>query len=177
MQNILICIATNKFFNGKYIKQLCSEIDDDVNCYVIVGYWWEIGLFDKDYFCFSRDDCIVGDFSKYVESLDLKRGVFLDSKLVEDCEKFIYEALMIQRRFEYKYPYFMSNDLKKHAQLVVEQIDFWNSFIEQRGINRVILSDVPHDNYEYIIYKLCEIKRIDTHIIKNVFKTNNYFLL
>lgn len=173
--NILICRGTIKSIKPEHIKKI-QRITKSSSTYVVVGYKNQMSYYEDDSYCFDRIDCIKGNYDQYVESLDLTVDA-VDYDILHKMKPQILDSMMMQRRFEERTMLRFDKSIKSHYQITLNQMMFWNSFLEQKRIKYVIFSDVAHEAYDNIIFMLCKIKNIRTYIYRFFFKTDRYFLI
>lgn len=173
--HLLVSRGTIETITPAYIDKL-RRSETVSSCNVIVGYRSQLSQYADKADCIVREDCILGNYQNYQKEL----GIVLqpvDKKLIDEIKPVFFDVMMMQRRFEDRAFLRISKRLEDHYQLALRQLLFWNSFLDQRKIDLVILSDVPHEAYDNMIYGLCRVKGIQVILYRYFFKTNRYFIM
>lgn len=93
---------------------------------------------------------------RYEEAYDLNDCIPLSAELLEALSPYEPMALkMLMRITE-----FDIFDFEEAKRLYIKHVRFWNHMLEERNINFVILTGVPHHTHDYVIHALAQIKRI-----------------
>ena len=83
----------------------------------------------------------------------------LDRELLEKlapCESIVLKML---DRLE---PHIGKLDYGKRKDLFLKHVRYWSHIINRHKISHFISANIPHENYDYVIYCLCKLKNIKT---------------
>lgn len=174
-KNILITRGTINKITPTFVEVL-KKACQTVECYTVIGYDNQIGLFKDNSYCIKRTDCLNVDYDMYYRSLNINKEP-IDTSDLNGFQRFLTPAMLMQRRFEERSMLNYSGLLSKHYEKIIKHLIFWNSFLEQKKIDVVVFSDAPHEVYDYIIYELCKRKNIHTYIYRYVYKTKRFILM
>ena len=112
-------------------------------------------------FNFNRKiELIVLDFGKInlgnYPNLEILNSP-IDGEILSSFSKYYVEIMKIMDRADmYKFFTYQSR-----FDLFITHLEFWNSIIDQKEVDLVISTDMPHEAQDYIAYRLCEMKKIN----------------
>lgn len=173
-ENLLISRGTYKKFTPQMVGKL-RKAAGDATCFVVVGYDELINDYIEEASCISRENCLRGNYDTYINNNNMIIHS-LDSNEITDINTFLSSAMLMNRRFEKRIRMTFSGSLSEHYRIIINHILFWNSFLENNNIKYFVMSDAPHEVYDYIIYELCKKKGICTIGYRSLYKTDRYLL-
>ncbi len=83
----------------------------------------------------------------------------LDNDLLQKLSACELEVLKMMDRLE---PHIGKMSYNKRKNLYLKHVRYWNHVILNNDISYFISGNIPHENYDYIIYSLCKIYNIKT---------------
>lgn len=172
--NLLISRGTTKKFTPQMVRKL-REAAGNSKSFVVVGYDEMLEDYMEESYCFKRDDCLRGKYDKYIDENNMTKHS-IDANEIAAIRKFITSAMLMNRRFEKRMRMTFSGSLSEHYRMIINHIFFWNTFLEENEIKYFVMSDAPHEVYDYIIYELCKNKGICTIGFRYLYKTDRYLI-
>ncbi|MFC2116179.1 hypothetical protein ACFLTU_06870 [Bacteroidota bacterium] len=134
----------------------------------IVRDFIKIKNVEKCYFIDTQIDAADTDVITYLDFRDVTFGKYpvdwqdiipLNKSLIESmipCEAVV---LKMMERIE-QHAGRLSYDERK--EIYYRHLRFWNHIIEKNNIQLFLSSNLPHENYDYVIFSLCKLKGINT---------------
>lgn len=177
MVNLLLDGAIERGFNRDMIQRALDEVKPD-HVYIVVCYKEELKYYQDLGTCYLREKIAKGNFTD--EQLDMDECVPLEDDVFEYMNPYVIEILNQQRRFEQRWDYRISNTWENHYNIYMNNLFFWNDFLERKQITHVFFTRVPHEGYGSIIYHLCKMKKIplimelETIIPRRDYAMNDY---
>ncbi len=83
----------------------------------------------------------------------------LDSMLLNKLDNCEVTVLRMMERME---PYIGTINYPKRKELYLKHVRYWNHIIKTYQISCFISGNIPHENYDYVIYCLCKVYGIKT---------------
>lgn len=157
-ENILYCMGNRDITDETAVHRINESIGVE-SSYVVVAYDVDEKKYSNESGCILRNDCVVGSYSKYIDKL-VGECKPLDDEVLLPLSKYFCEIMRIQQRFEEKREFQIPNTLDFHYQLLMSHIYFWNNFLDNNKITKVIFTNAPHEGYDNVIYYLCKLKNI-----------------
>ena len=153
-------IIVNGFHNRSHfrvIAKLCKDF----------GIKYAAHVYSQE--AYPLPGSVKTDFFKWQEvfyhanySLDPEKLIPLDEELIcamRNCEAVALDMMSRMERYK-NYCY------GERKELYLSHLRVWNHIIEQKKIDLLISSNVPHLVHDYIAYELCLLKKIPTIILK-----------
>lgn len=172
--NLLISRGTSTKYTPQMVRKL-REAAGNAKSFVVVGYDEMLCDYIGESNCIRREDCLRGKYDSYIDEYNMSiRSI--DANDIEDVRKFITPAMLMNRRFEKRMRMNFPGTLSEHYRMIINHILFWNTFLDEIEIKYFVMSDAPHEVYDYIIYELCKKKGICTIGYRYLYKTDRYLI-
>lgn len=155
----LFVLGTNSFLNSDLIEYISNELRIDKR-YVIVGRDHELNDFKNKFIAIMRSDCIRGKYN-----YQLSDYAVIDEIIINCMSRHSMELIRMQQRFEDFYDFRLSRDLENHLNIYMAHLKFWSGLLSNGRIKYVVLTDVPHEGYDGVIYYLCKLIYKDIKIV------------
>ncbi|MFI3201166.1 MAG: hypothetical protein R3Y54_06540 [Eubacteriales bacterium] len=120
-------------------------------------------IFEKESTCILREDLIFGRVEQY-EKILYDGMLSMDDDILIKIQPYLLQIIKIQQKFEVFPEFRVDSTLESHYSIMIKNLLFLNAFLEQCEIEQVILTNIPHDGYDNLIYHLCKIKNISIGI-------------
>ncbi|MDA8709144.1 hypothetical protein N9M61_01395 [Gammaproteobacteria bacterium] len=117
----------------------------------------EVAIYsDDEVLSNSSRNLISYDQASYNKiNIDLDRFIPLDSKIIKSMRECEAIFLKMADRFLPHAGY------QERKDLYLQYLKIWNNLIDEE-FDFAIFHNVPHEGFDYIIYKICELKKIKT---------------
>jgi hypothetical protein len=93
----------------------------------------------------------------------------LDKELIAAMSKCETIVLKMMDRFETIIPF----TYMQRKQAYLKHLRFWNDFLETNKIDLFISANIPHEVFDYVLYYLCKLKKIQTLCLYQVGQIND----
>lgn len=94
-------------------------------------------------------------FANYEDCIWFNSMMPLDKEILDKMAPYEPEALKMLERYNGN-----NNTSEERFMLYHKHLRYWNSFIEKADIDLLICGYTPHAGYDYIMMRLCQLKRI-----------------
>jgi len=157
-------IIINGFFDNASFNQAFIKIVKEFNiskCYTFTfnSHITLIMQQVKDATCYDFYQTIMGDYA----DADWNKITPLDENIIykmTDCEIIV---LKMMDRLHIIPPIPLTYEERRRIYL--RHLRYWNHIITKENIDLFLASGIPHEIYDFIIYKLCKLKNISTLLI------------
>ena len=108
----------------------------------------------------------VSLYSPKLRMIDMEGGYDIDWNTIRPLdEKLIYdmrecEAIVLDMFSRYERNTTISYEQRKRAYL--QHLRYWNHILEEKKIDLCIISHIPHNCFDNVLYRLCKLKGIPT---------------
>lgn len=155
-------IIINGFFDNASLNQAFMKILKEFNiskCYTFTCFNSHITSSIQqvtDATCYDFYQTIMGDYANanWNEITPLDENII--SKMT-DCEVVVLK--MMDRLSVIPLTY------EERKRIYLRHLRYWNHIITKENIDLFLASGIPHEIYDFIIYKLCKLKNISTLLI------------
>ncbi len=137
------CLFSAVYKTGMSSVKAARRIIDQMkieNAYAIVTEKIQPSEFKQ---CFDYYELKKGNYDIYMQTEPLDRN------FINPISEYTEEIMHMMDRFGRSFT-------EKKVDLLYRHIHFWECFLEQREISFVVFSGIPHEVFDYIIYRLCE---------------------
>jgi hypothetical protein len=100
----------------------------------------------------------LGDITWGNYGVDINQLTPLDEKIIRDMVICEVDVLRMMDRLSI----YNDQSYSQRKHLYLAHLRYWNHIINEKKIDFFLSSNIPHEVYDYIIYKLCKIKEIPT---------------
>lgn len=144
-------------FHDRVVKDMKKYLDIRHAVAITEMYKGEISIFDAAFEC---GDVYRGFYHKFKE---YETCPPVDDRLIDLMKPYDMEILkMMDRHQSWKWKF------EDRMQVYYEHIRFWSYILDLYEISHAVFMNVPHEVFDYVIYCLCKIKGIKTHVFFQV---------
>ncbi len=140
-------------FHGWVVENLATKIPIGNFVAVTEMYAGDLSRFDDTFEC---GDVYRGFYHKFHR---YRACPPIDDNLIRQMQPYDMEVLkMMDRHQGWKWSF------EQRMQVYYSHIRFWNYILDVYQIHHAVFLNVPHEAFDYVIYCLCRLKGIQTHV-------------
>jgi hypothetical protein len=166
--NIFYSSTCSNFYRD-FLKGICEKIPS-------IGKIYTVKLNDQKKFEFKGKEVITINYDEYAFSNynELEKALPIDLDIMNFLKK---DLLIILKMMERLGDFRGSENFEKRLEMLHNHVKFWNSIIENQKIELGIFLSVPHEPFEYIIYKILKAKKKSTIIHQQLHFLDTYAIV
>lgn len=155
-----------------YQKRVLERIDSRLSferCVLVQKVHDNLDVFDGEkYRLLNYDMCAHCRYEEFYDFNDLEP---LSKELLRQMAPYENTAMrMLQRRYNFDvYEY------DEQRRIYLRHLQFWNHLFETERINYLVLTNIPHHTYDYIMYVLAKIRKIRVCVLEVTVVNERYF--
>lgn len=144
-------------FEGKVLKSISKSLVNDykpTTCFVIDNSEHGKTRLKENTNYISFKEATFGNYPINWESV-----IPLDEQIVNSMVHCEVVVLKMMDRLE---PYMGKLDYETRKRIYLKHLRFWNHILSENKITHFFSGNIPHENYDYVIYCLCKLRNIET---------------
>ncbi len=166
MVNLFFNLVNEQEISSTIVRSIKEQLKPE-HTYMVVGKKLELPIFEQLGECLLREKAAQGIYTD--EQLDLEHNIPLDDAVMQYMNLHSTEIMHQQRRFELYPDFLIEPDWNSHYTVYMHNLFFWYNFLQRKQITHVVLSAIPHEGYDCIIYYLCKYLEIPIQIFHSCF--------